>query len=43
MERESALVREWKQIPLDKFGDEIYTDINMIKRNAEVETWTFMM
>lgn len=43
MERESALVREWKQIPLDKFGDEIYTDINMIERNAEVEIWTFMM
>ena len=43
MERESALVREWKQIPLDKFDDEIYTDTNMIKRNAEVETWTFMM
>ena len=43
MERESALVREWKQIPLDKFDNEIYTDINMIKRNSEVETWTFMM
>lgn len=30
MERESALVREWKQIPLNKFDNEIYTDINMI-------------